>query len=184
MERKLPADYEGWQVHEPAFRRMTTPELVQEIQDGAPERRLAALSVIDLADVAHATIEDWVRSLPDPEANELAGAIPAQSAQATCEDDVFWVDLASMGYELRRLPTFLVMLFSSLEAMDARQCPQSGEAWVRTGAWLIRIYNSFADEDDTESPSRSLSSRTTWTASLSSTPSARSWKSTSPSPSA
>ena len=68
MERRLPREYSGWQEHEPAFRRMTTPELVQEIQDGSPERRLAALSVIDLADVAPSTIEDWIRTLPDAEA--------------------------------------------------------------------------------------------------------------------
>ena len=113
MERRLPAEYTGWQDHESAFRRMTTPELVHEIQDGSPERRLAALSVIDLSEVAPPTIEDWIRTLPDAEANELAGAIPAQRPHASCEEDVRWVDVARLGYEQRRLPTFLVMLFSS-----------------------------------------------------------------------
>ncbi len=62
MERRLPPEYAGWQGHEPALRRMSTPELVAEIQDGPPDRRLAALSVIDLAGVDQRVIEDWVRA--------------------------------------------------------------------------------------------------------------------------
>src|SRR5438552_18120178 len=62
MERRLPPEYAGWQKNEAAFRRLRTPELVVEIQDGSPDRRLAALSVIDLAEVAQSTVEDWIRT--------------------------------------------------------------------------------------------------------------------------
>jgi hypothetical protein len=150
MKRRLPPEYDGWQDHESAFRRMTTPELVQEIQDGSPERRLAALSVIDLAGVAPPTIEDWIRTLPDAEANELAGAIPVQRAHAGCAEDVRWIGVARLGYEQRRLPTFLVMLFSSLEALDSRGCSEAPGEWERIGDWLGDIYDRVvaADEED------------------------------------
>lgn len=150
MERRIPAEYTGWQEHESAFRRMSTPELVTEVQDGPPERRLAALSVIDLAEVAPATIEDWIRTLPDTEANELAGAIPVQRPHSSCSEDVRWVDVARMGYEERRLPTFLVMLFSSLEALDARGCAEAPGEWERIGDWLGDVYDRIvsAGEDD------------------------------------
>ncbi len=127
---------------------MTTPELVVEIQDGAPERRLAALSVIDLAGVALSTIEDWIRTLPDAEANELAGAIPVQRTHSDCAEDVRWVDVARLGYDERRLPTFLVMLFSSLEALDARDCPQAASQWERVGDWLGEVYDRIATDGD------------------------------------
>ncbi len=150
MERRLPAQYAGWQDHEPAFRRMTTPELVSEIQDGAPDRRLAALSVIDLSGVEPRIIEDWIRTLPDAEANELAGAIPAQRPHATCAEDCRWVEVARLGYEQRRLPTFLIMLFSSLEALDVRGCPEAAQEWERIGDWLGDVYDRLvaADEGD------------------------------------
>ncbi|MEO8540806.1 MAG: hypothetical protein ABI577_13785 [bacterium] len=150
MERRLPAEYAGWQDFETAFRRMTTPELVSEIQDGSPERRLAALSVIDLAEVAHSTIEDWIRTLPDAEANELAGAIPVQRQPSGCAEDVRWVHVARLGYEARRLPTFLVMLFSSLEALDSRGCAEAPTEWEQIGDWLGDVYDRIvaAKEDD------------------------------------
>lgn len=150
MERRLPPEYAGWQQHEPTFRRMTTPELVSEIQDGSPERRLAALSVIDLSDVAHSQIEDWIRTLPDAEANELAGAIPAQRALSTCKEDLRWVDVARIGYERRRLPTFLVMLFSSLEALDSRHCPEAAGAWETISDWLGGMFDRLVDSGDEE----------------------------------
>lgn len=129
---------------------MTTPELVAEIQDGSPERRLAALSVIDLSEVAPSTIEDWIRTLPDAEANELAGAIPVQRVHSSCAEDVRWVDVARLGYEERRLPTFLVMLFSSLEALDSRGCSEAAQEWERIGDWLGDVYDRIvsAGEDD------------------------------------
>lgn len=150
MERRIPPEYTGWQDFEPAFRRLTTPELVTEVQDGSPERRLAALSVIDLAEVAPSTIEDWIRTLPDTEANELAGAIPVQRAHSSCAEDVRWVDVARMGYEERRLPTFLVMLFSSLEALESRACNEAPQEWERIGDWLGDVYDRIvaAGEDD------------------------------------
>lgn len=141
MERRLPAEYTGWQDHEARFRRLTTPELVAEVQDGSPERRLAALSVIDLGEVAPVTIEDWIRTLPDAEANELTGAIPVQRAHAPCSEDVRWIGVARLGYEARRLPTFLIMLFSSLEALDVRACPEGAAEWERIGDWLGDIYD-------------------------------------------
>lgn len=150
MERRLPPEYAGWQGHEAAFRRMTTPELVVEIQDGSPERRLAALSVIDLADVAPSTVEDWIRALPDAEANELAGAIPAQRPRSSCKEDLRWVDVARLGYERRRLPTFLVMLFSSLEALDARDCAEAAGAWETISDWLGGMYDRLVEEGDVE----------------------------------
>lgn len=150
MERRLPPQYDGWQQHEPSFRKLSTPELVSEVQDGSPERRLAALSVIDLTEVAPATIEDWIRTLPDAEANELAGAIPAQRPHATCADDLRWVEVARAGYEQRHLPTFLVMLFSSLEAMEARHCPEAEGAWEDIADWLGRLYDRLSSARDEE----------------------------------
>lgn len=141
MERRLPPEYAGWQEHEAELRRMSTVELVSEVQDGPPQRRLCALSVIDLAGVEPRIIEDWIRTLPDAEANELAGAIPVQRPHASCDEDVRWVEVARMGYEARRLPTFLVMLFSSLEALDARDCPQAAGEWERIGDWLGDVYD-------------------------------------------
>jgi hypothetical protein len=120
---------------------MTTPELVAEIQDGPPDRRLAALSVIDLGGVEPRIVEDWIRTLPDAEANELAGAIPAQRPQSTCAEDARWTEVARLGYEERRLPTFLVMLFSSLEALDSRGCPGAAQVWERIGDWLGDVYD-------------------------------------------
>jgi hypothetical protein len=148
MERRLPPEYAGWQDHETTFRRMTTPELVSEIQDGSPERRLAALSVIDLADVAPSQVEDWIRTLPDAEANEMAGAIPAQRAHASCREDLRWIDVARIGYERRRLPTFLVMLFSSLEALEARDCHEAPGAWETIADWLGGVYDRLVDTED------------------------------------
>jgi len=150
MERRLPPEYAGYQEHESAFRRMSTPELVQEIQDGSPERRLAALSVIDLAEVAPSTIEDWIRALPDAEANELAGAIPVQRPHASCSEDVGWIEVARLGFEHRRLPTFLVMLFSSLEALDSRGCPEAPGEWERIGDWLGDVYDRVIASGDEE----------------------------------
>lgn len=129
---------------------MTTPELVMEIQDGPPDRRLAALSVIDLADVAQETIEDWIRTLPAAEANELAGAIPASRPNATCAEDLRWVDLARKGYDRRRLPTFLVMLFSSLEALEARACAGAPGAWEQIADWLGETFDRAHEAGDEE----------------------------------
>jgi len=150
VERRLPPEYTGYQAHEPAMRRMTTPELVTEIQDGAPDRRLAALSVIDLAGVDVSTIEDWIRTLPDAEANELAGAIPVQRPHAGCTEDVHWVEIARLGFEKRRLPTFLVMLFSSLEALESRNCAETASQWERIGDWLGEMYDQVIASDDDE----------------------------------
>ncbi len=119
-----------------------------EIQDGSPDRRLAALSVIDLAEVAQPTVEDWVRTLPEPEANELAGAIPAQRPQADCVEEMRWVALARLGYERRGLPTFLVMLMSTLEALDAKRCPEAASAWADTAEWLGRAYDRLSISED------------------------------------
>jgi hypothetical protein len=127
---------------------MSTPELVMEIQDGSPDRRLAALAVIDLAEVAQETIEDWIRNLPAPEANELAGAIPAQRPHASCDEDLRWAEIAEAGYSRRHLPTFLVMLTSSLEAMDAKGCPGAANGWRRMANWLVETYDAAAGRDD------------------------------------
>jgi hypothetical protein len=148
MERRLPAEYTGWQAHEAAFRRLSTPELVHEIQDGSPERRLAALSVIDLSGVEPSTIEDWIRTLPDAEANELAGAIPVQRPHSSCQEDARWVEVARLGFEHRRLPTFLVMLFSSLEALDSRNCSEAPGEWERVGDWLGDVYDRIVQSGD------------------------------------
>ena len=150
MTRRLPPQYAGWEVHERDFRKLSTLELVSEVQDGSPERRLAALSVIDLADVPQSTIEDWIRALPDAEANELAGAIPAQRPHSNCREDLRWVDVAALGYSSRRLPTFLVMLFSSLEAIEGHGCPETPSAWEKTADWLAEVYDRLADAEDRE----------------------------------
>lgn len=151
MKRRLPPEYHGWEKHDSEMRRMTTPELVAEIQDGPPDRRLAAMSVVDLADVATETIRDWVRTLPDPEANELAGAIPAQRPAATPAEELRWIEVARFGYERRRLPTFLVMLFSSLEAVESKDAEIGAEAWEITGRWLREMYEDLAREADQDS---------------------------------
>lgn len=150
MERRLPSEYDGWQQHEPAFRRLSTHELVSEIQDGSPDRRLAALSVIDLSEVPPATVQDWIRTLPDAEANELAGAIPAQRVHGSCRDDFRWVEVARLGYEARRLPTFLVMLFSSLEALESRGCPETAGTWESVSDWLGEVYDQLQKARDEE----------------------------------
>jgi hypothetical protein len=148
MERRLPAQYEGWQQHEAEMRRMTTPELVAEVQDGPPDRRLAALSVINLAAVEPAIVRDWVRTLPDAEANELAGAIPVLSPDGSCDDDARWCALAREGFETRRLPTFLVVLTASLEAMESRGCPAAAAAWEATADWLGEMVDRLAADGD------------------------------------
>jgi hypothetical protein len=151
VDRKLPPEYAGWERHEPELRRMSTPELIEEIQDGPPDRRLAAISVIDRAEVAQETVADWIRTLPDAEANELAGAIPAQRLHAAIDDDIRWIDLARMGYERRRLPTFLVMLFHSVEALEARDPEAATRVWQGLATWAGREYRRFAAEGDDES---------------------------------
>lgn len=132
------------------MRRLSTLELVLEIQDGAPDRRLAAMSIIDLAEVATDTIRDWIRALPVPEANELAGAIPAQRPHARVTDDLRWVDLARFGYERRRLPTFLVMLTASLESLEAKDAEAAETTWAQTGVWLLKVYREFSNAGDEE----------------------------------
>lgn len=151
MKRRLPPEYDGWEELEPELRRLSTPELVHEIQDGSPERRLAAMSVIDLSEVDEETVRDWVRTLPVPEANELAGAIPAQRAHAPVKDDLFWVDLARFGYERRKLPTFLVMLTASLESIEAKSPDHAADAWHQTGVWLLKVYRALRKNRDNES---------------------------------
>lgn len=148
MERRLPEEYDGWQQHEGEMRRMTTPELVAEVQDGPPDRRLAALSVINLASVEPSIVRDWVRTLPDAEANELAGAIPVLSPDGSCEDDARWSALAREGFEVRRLPTFLVVLTAALEAMESRGCDGAAAAWEATADWLGELVDRLAAEGD------------------------------------
>lgn len=150
VERILPAEYQGWGAHEQALRRLSTPELIEEILDGPPDRRLAAISVIDLADVPRATIEDWIRTLPDPEANELAGAIPAQRVHASVAEDQRWVDLSRLGYEFRRLPTFLVMLLSSVEAVEAKDLTEAMILWDDLAPWVAGIYREATAAEDND----------------------------------
>lgn len=150
VNRKLPVEYRGWDELRPSLRKRATAELVAAVQDGDPATRLAALSVINLREVPQVTVEDWVRTLPDPEANELAGAIPAQRGDANCHEDVRWVDAAMFGYERRTLPTFLVMLFSTLDALDAHGCAESPPAWERVADWLGGAYTRLALAGNTE----------------------------------
>ncbi len=126
------------------MRRLTTPELIAEIQDGPPDRRLAALSVIDLAAVDPAILRDWIRTLPDAEANELAGAIPVLAPDGSCADDARWAEMAREGYAARLLPTFLVVLMASLEAMEARRCTSAAREWERTADWLGEMFDRLA----------------------------------------
>ena len=151
MDRRLPPQYTGYESHQTALRRLSASELVAEIQDGPPDRRLAALSVIDLSAVDQAQIEDWIRVLPDAEVNELAGAIPAQRPRSSCDDERRWVEVARTGYGKRRLPTFLVMLFSSLEALESRECAGADAAWVRVAEWLRGVYDELVVADDQRS---------------------------------
>lgn len=129
---------------------MSTPELITEVQDGPPDRRIAALSVIDLSQVEGAQIEDWVRVLPDAEVNELAGAIVTEGAGSGCDDNLRWAAVAQLGYERRHLPTFLVVLFSSLEALEAGACSGAAKAWGDAGAWLGEVYDQLALAGDDE----------------------------------
>lgn len=129
---------------------MTTPELIEEILDGPPDRRVAAISVIDLGEVPQDMVEDWIRTLPDTEAHELAGAIPAQRYHATVEDDLRWVRTALLGYERRQLATFLVMLFSSVEAIESKDPAASATLWTELAPWVAAQYRagSAANNED------------------------------------
>lgn len=151
MTRRIPPEYRGWEALQAGFRRLSTPELIAEVQDGAPANRLAALSVINLHEVPQATIEDWIGTLPDTEANELAGAIPVQRGDASCHEGSRWVEVALLGYERRRLPTFLVMLFSTLEALEVRRCAEAAGAWERVADWLGVAYDRLVVAGDHES---------------------------------
>lgn len=148
MRRRLPPEYAGWESHETAFRRMATPELILEVQDGPPDRRLAALAAINLAQVPRQTIEDWLAQLPDAEANELAGAIPVQRPLSTCEDEWRWAELAGLGFRQRGLPTFLVTLMTLLEGMNTRKCPGIAQHWAQAACWIAEAYDHFAAEDN------------------------------------
>jgi hypothetical protein len=150
MRRRLPPEYAGWEAHETAFRRTATPELILEVQDGPPDRRLAALAAIDLAQVPQQTIEDWLAQLPDAEANELAGAIPVQRPLATCDDEWRWAELAGLGFRKRGLPTFLVTLMSLLEGMSRRNCPGMPQRWEQAAGWIADTYDTFAAQDNDE----------------------------------
>lgn len=151
MTRRIPPEYLGWEALQAGYRRLTTPELIAGVQDGAPAHRLAALSVINLHEVPHATIEDWIGTLPDTEANELAGAIPVQRGDANCHEGSRWVEVAILGYERRHLPTFLVMLFSTLEALEARRCAEAAGAWERVADWLGVAYDRLVLAEDHDS---------------------------------
>lgn len=148
MKRNLPEEYAGWEQHRVALRRMSSAELIQEVQDGPPDRRLAAMSVIDLEAVPNEIVVDWIRTLPDPEANELAGAIPAQRPHASVESDSRWIQLARLGYERRRLPTFLVMLLTSVEAVEAKAPEAADELWSDIAPWAADGYRRFTAEGD------------------------------------
>lgn len=148
MQRNLPPEYAGWDTQHSDLRDLSTLQLIEEIQDGPPDRRLAAIAAIDLEDVPDPTIADWIRTLPDPEANELAGAMPAQRPHASPEADARWMKLARLGYEQRRLPTFLVVLFASVEALETRD-PQTADAlWADIAPWASDGYRRFAAEGD------------------------------------
>ena len=127
---------------------MTTPELIEEILDGPPDRRVAAISVIDLDEVPQPMVEDWIRTLPNTEAHELAGAIPAQRYHATTEEDLRWVRTARLGYERRRLATFLVMLFSSVEAIESKDPVASATLWTELAPWVAAQYRAGAAAND------------------------------------
>lgn len=150
VTRKLPAEYTGWEQHEPEMRRRSTRELVAEIQDGPPARRLAAMSVVDLAAVEADTVRDWIRTLPEAEANELAGAMPVQRPHAPVAEDRRWAELARFGFERRLLPTFLVVLTASLESIEAKDAGAAEAAWQETGEWLKGLYPNLASDSDAE----------------------------------
>lgn len=139
MNVALPREYAGWQELEPVFRRLRTPELIEEIQDGGPERRLAALAVIDLADVPLEVVAEWIRALPDVEANELAAAMPVGRLIGSCDEDTCWALLTRAAYDLRRLPAFLAAHFVALEMLEGRRCREAALRWQETAAWLELI---------------------------------------------
>ncbi len=150
VARLLPEQYNGWEAERSALRQFSASELAREVQDGSPARRLAALSLIDLAAVPPRTIEDWITTLPDAEANELAGAIPTLRPYASCADETRWVRLARAGYDRRALPTFLVMLFHAHEALEAASCSESPIAWEETADWLVQAYTRLSVRADHE----------------------------------
>ncbi|MCS7294530.1 MAG: hypothetical protein NZ761_03945 [Dehalococcoidia bacterium] len=150
MDRLVPPEYAGWQRHEPELRRMTTAQLIDEIQDGPPDRRLAALAVIDLAEVPLPVIEDWIRILPEAEVNELAGAIPVQRPNTSAEEEAKWVEVARLGYERRRVATFLVMLGSALEGLEAKDAALAAETWNIIAGWVENVYDRLALAGDLE----------------------------------
>ena len=60
------------------------------------------------------------------------------------------MDLARKGYDRRRLPTFLVMLFSSLEALEARACAEAPGAWEQIADWLGETFDRAHEAGDEE----------------------------------
>lgn len=147
MGRTLPVAYAGWQDHRAELKAWPTAQLVREVQDGPPARRMAALSVLHVTDLSQELLEDWVRTLPEPEANELLGAITARQTNSSCRDALRWAAAGRLGYERRRLPTFLVMLFRSLEALESSACAECSAAWETTADWLVRVYDSLTSAD-------------------------------------
>jgi hypothetical protein len=60
------------------------------------------------------------------------------------------VEVARLGFEHRRLPTFLVMLFSSLGALDTRECPEGPGEWERIGDWLGDVYDRIIEDGQSD----------------------------------
>jgi hypothetical protein len=148
VAQTLGPEYDGWKAERVAMRDFSTEALAREVLDGPPARRMAALSLVHVTELSQELLEDWVRTLPVPEANELLGAITARQENSGCRDALRWAAAGRLGYERRRLPTFLVMLFGSLEALDASDCAEAAGAWEETADWLGRVYGKFDPRTD------------------------------------
>lgn len=136
VARPLPPEYAGWEALARTLRGQPISALIVAIGGPEPAERLAALTVIDIAGVLPGTLLDWIRTLPDSEANQIAGAVQAAIAGADCREALRWAGFARIGYEQRGLATFLVPLFAALEALEDEGCEERAAAWEGAAGWL------------------------------------------------
>jgi hypothetical protein len=136
VRRSLPDEYTGWEALLPEVRSLSPAAAVDAAASADPRMRMAALTVADVSRVAAGTLLTWVRELPDPEANVLAGAIQEQLAAADCDELHRWAGLARVGYEQRGLATYVVLLFAALEALDRDACADSAATWKSASEWV------------------------------------------------
>ncbi|MFN0094038.1 MAG: hypothetical protein ACKVVT_04585 [Dehalococcoidia bacterium] len=136
MPRPFPPAYANWERLVPAMRSLAPADLASEVTSSDPARRMAALAVVDIATTSPGALLEWVRTLPDVEANTIAGAIQVQVEASDCRELLRWAGIARVGYEQRGLATYLVLLFAALEALDRAACHDADDVWAQTAGWV------------------------------------------------